>query len=169
VSFAPGIEFDFFPYAESTRRSLTVQYTIGAFRNDYREITVFDKLSETVPNHSVIVSLGLRQPWGSLGAYTSVSQHLNHTDRYRMSVSGSTDVRLFRGFSFNVFASYDKIRDQISLQKGSATRDEVLLRLRQLSTNYSYYLSFGFSYSFGSIYNNIVNPRFGGTGAIFFF
>jgi hypothetical protein len=86
-----------------------------------------------------------------------------------MSVSGSTDVRLFRGFSFNVFASYDKIRDQISLQKGSATRDEVLLRLRQLSTNYSYYLSFGFSYSFGSIYNNIVNPRFGGTGAIFFF
>jgi hypothetical protein len=169
VSFAPGIEFDFFPYAESTRRSLTVQYTIGAFRNDYREITVFDKLSETVPNHSVIVSLGLRQPWGSLGGYTSVSQHLNHTDRYRMSVSGSTDVRLFRGFSFNVYASYDKIRDQISLQKGSATRDEVLLRLRQLSTNYSYYLSFGFSYSFGSIYNNIVNPRFGGTGAIFFF
>jgi hypothetical protein len=169
VTFAPGIEFDFFPYAESTRRSLTVLYTIGAFRNDYRDLTVYDKLSETVPNHAVTVSLGLRQPWGSLGAYTSVSQHLNHTDRYRVSVSGSTDVRLFKGFSFNVYASYDNINDQISLPKGGATRDEVLLRLRQLSTNYSYYVGFGVSYSFGSIFNNIVNPRFGGSGGIIFF
>ena len=164
ISFSPGIEFDFFPYAESTRRSLTVQYTIGVTRYDYRELTVYDKLSEQVPTHALNVSLGLRQPWGTLTAYTRYSQHLNHTDRYSATILGSTNVRLFRGFSFNVLGSYSKINDQISLTKGDATRDEVLLRLKQLATDYSYRVSFGFSYSFGSIFNNVVNPRFGGGG-----
>jgi hypothetical protein len=165
ITVRPGIEFDFFPYAESSRRSLTIQYNVGLSRYQYREITVFDKLEETVPYHSVGVSLGLRQPWGTLSSGASYSQHLNHTDRYSASVSGSTNVRLFRGFSFNVFGSYGKINDQISLPKGDASRDEVLLRLRQLATNYSYYFSWGLTYTFGSIFNNVVNPRFSGGGA----
>ena len=164
ISFAPGIEFDFFPYAESTQRSLTVLYTVGLTRYDYRELTLYDKLSEEVPVHALNVSLGLRQPWGTLSAYARYSQHLNHTERYSATVLGSTNIRLFRGFSFNVLGTYSKINDQISLQKGDATRDEVLLRLRQLATDYSYRLSFGFTYSFGSIFNSVVNPRFGGGG-----
>jgi hypothetical protein len=166
---APAIEFDFFPYAESNRRSLAVQYTIGATRHKYRDATIFDKLEETVPNHSVNVSMGLRQPWGSLNVYSELSQHLNHRDRWRESIWGSTDVRLFKGFSFNVFAEYTKIKDQISLRKGSASTEEVLLRIRQLATDYSYYYGFGISYSFGSIFDNIVNPRFSGGGFFFFF
>ena len=31
-------------------------------------------------------------------------------------------------------------------------------------TGYQYFFNFGVSYSFGSILNNIVNPRFGGGG-----
>jgi hypothetical protein len=168
-NLAPGIEFDFFPYSESTRRSLTVQYNVGLTHYDYRDVTVFDKLTETVPNHNVAVSLGLRQPWGSVSVLGNFNQHLNNTARYRTGVFGSTDVRLFKGFSFNVFGSYDKIKDQISLPKGSASTEEVLLRLRQLQTNYSYFVSFGLSYSFGSIFNSVVNPRFGGSSGFFFF
>jgi hypothetical protein len=160
ISFAPGLEYDFFPYSESSRRSLTVRYTAGAVHNKYAELTVFDKLSETVPKHYLSVVLGLRQPWGSLNIYSNYSQQINHLDRYRESIFSDTSVRLFKGFSFNVFAEYDKIADQISLTKGGATETEVLLRLQQLQTNYSYYLSFGVSYSFGSIFNSIVNPRF---------
>lgn len=38
-----------------------------------------------------------------------------------------------------------------------------MLRRRQaLATDYEYELSIGISYTFGSIFNNIVNPRFGG-------
>ena len=167
---APGIEFDIFPYAESSRRSLTIQYNVGATFYDYREITIYDKASETVPNHSVSASLGLRQPWGSVSAMASVSQHLNNTERYRAGVFGSTDVRLFKGFSFNVFGSYDRIRDQIGLPKAGISTEEVLLRIRQLETGYSYYVSVGVSYSFGSIFNSVVNPRFGGGGShIIFF
>ena len=107
ISFAPGIEYDFFPYKDSSRRSLTMQYTVGAVHNEYAELTVYDKLTETVPRHYFNVALGLRQPWGSLNIYSSYSQQLNHLDRYRESIFGETSVRLFKGFSFNIFAEYD--------------------------------------------------------------
>jgi hypothetical protein len=161
IGGSPVIEFDFFPYSESTRRSLTVQYSAGATTFRYRELTIFDKLEETVPSHSLNTSLGLRAPWGSLGGTANISQHLNHTDRYRLSFNGNTDIRLFKGFSFNIYSQYDKIADQIGLRKEEATTEEVLLRLKQRATGYSYYLSFGINYSFGSIYNSTVNPRFG--------
>jgi Protein of unknown function, DUF481 len=169
TTLAPGLEYDFFPYSESHRRSLVVQYTLGATSYEYREVTIFDKLRETVRTHGVNVSLGLRQPWGSLSAYSSVLQHLQHTDRYRASVSGSADVSLFEGFSFNMVARYDRIKDQISLRKSSASTEEILLRLRQLATDYNYSFSVGISYSFGSIFNTLVNPRFGGPGGLVIF
>ena len=168
LNVAPGIEFDFFPYSESSRRSLTVQYTVGATYYDYRDVTIYDRLSETVPEHGVTVSLGLREPWGSVSAFANFKQHLNNLDRYRSGVFGSTDVRLFKGFSVNFFAQYDKIKDQIGLPKGVISTEEVLLRLRQLETNYSYFMGFGVSYSFGSIFNSVVNPRFGGSSGFFF-
>jgi hypothetical protein len=38
------------------------------------------------------------------------------------------------------------------------------VRQRQLATSYSYSVYFGVSYTFGSIFNNVVNPRFGSSG-----
>ena len=73
-------------------------------------------------------------------------------------------IRLFKGFSFNIFTELSRTRDQIYLPKGEATTEEILVRQRQLATGYQYFLNFGISYSFGSIFNNIVNPRFGGGG-----
>jgi hypothetical protein len=167
-SGSSGIEFDFFPYSESNRRSLTLQFMLGATTYRYRELTIFDKLRETVPHHTISMSLGLRQPWGSVGGSTSFQQHLNHTDRYRLSMFGNADVRLFKGFSFYMWSSYSRIRDQISLRKGTSTPEEILLRLNQQATGYSYNYSVGFSYSFGSIFTSIVNPRFSGTNVFFF-
>ena len=70
----------------------------------------------------------------------------------------------------NVNGFYARIRDQLYLPAGSASTAEILLRQRQLETSYNYFVSFGFSYQFGSIFNNIVNPRFGNSGGeIFFF
>jgi hypothetical protein len=66
-----------------------------------------------------------------------------------------------------MFAYYSKIRDQISLPRQGATPEEILLQLRQLQTNYSYSVGMGFSYSFGSVFTSIVNPRFSGTHFIF--
>ena len=158
-----------FPYSESSRRSLTFQYTVGATHYDYREVTIYDRLDETVPHHGLNISLGLKQPWGSVGTSADITQHLNHTERYRSSVFGSADVRLFKGFSFNVFANYSKIKDQIALPKSAVSTEEILLQIRQLHTGYSYFMGFNLNYSFGSIFNTIVNPRFGGSGGRMFF
>jgi hypothetical protein len=166
-TFAPGVEYSVFPYSESSRRSLTMLYTVGVSRYDYKDVTIFDRLEETVPNHSLNTSLGLRQPWGSVGMGVTLSEHLNKLDRHRISTFAHADVRLFKGFSFNFFGGYDRIRDQISLRKGGATPEEVLLRRQQLATGHSYNIGFGFSYSFGSIFNTVVNPRFGGGGGHF--
>jgi hypothetical protein len=37
----------------------------------------------------------------------------------------------------------------------------VLLRLRELQSDYELEFNIGFTYSFGSLFNNVVNPRFG--------
>jgi hypothetical protein len=70
---------------------------------------------------------------------------------------------LFKGFSVNFFGEFLRTRDQIYLPRGQASTEEILLRQRQLLTGYQYFADFGFSYTFGSIFNNIVNPRFGGS------
>ena len=161
ASVRAGLEVDLFPYRESSRRSVTVRYTVGADRNEYRELTIFDRIEETVPVHELDVSAGFRQPWGALTARATWVQQIEHPDQYRATLWGSTDVQMFSGFSFTLFGEYSRIRDQISLPKAGATRDEVLLRLQELDTSYSYLLGVGVSYSFGSIFNSVVNPRFG--------
>ncbi len=166
---APGIEYNFFPYSQSTRRMLTVQYTIGANRFDYDEETIFGKLKESMIDHRLNTSLSLRQPWGTASGSVSYTQFLNKPEHYRLSAFGATNVRLFKGFSFSVFGEVSRTRDQIYLPRGGATPEEILVRQKQLATGYSYFMNFSVSYSFGSIFNNIVNPRFGGGGGNFFF
>ena len=69
-----------------------------------------------------------------------------------------------------MFASIGRPRDQLYLPRAGATPEEILVRQQQLATTYRYSINFGLSYSFGSIFNNVVNPRFGsGGGEIFFF
>jgi hypothetical protein len=166
----PAIEYNFIPYSESTRRSLILQYSNGMTYADYRELTLFDELEETRPIHTLSFAYGTRQPWGSVSVGVNGSQYLHDTSKYNAGVSGSTSIRLFRGFSFNVSGGYSRVRDQLAIAKRNLTEEEILLRQRQVATNYSYYGYFGISYRFGSIFNNIVNPRFGGVsgGEIFF-
>lgn len=160
VNVSPAIEFNFFPYSQSSRRSLTLQYSIGPTIYKYRDPTIFDKLRETVQSHSLRTSIGIRAPWGSVSLSATGSQHLNNRHRYHVSFYGNTDIRLFKGFSFNVYSQYDKIADQIGLRKQDASTEEVLLHLQQLATGYSYFVDFGINYSFGSIFNSTVNSRF---------
>ena len=62
VSVFPGVEFDFFPYAEFERRRLTIWYEIGPNYYRYREPTIYDKLEERVTKQQMDVSLSFRQP-----------------------------------------------------------------------------------------------------------
>jgi hypothetical protein len=158
----PGIEFDWFPYKESTRRSLTFRYSVGPARYQYLRETIFSKLEETVWQHSLRSSLGLRQSWGSVGASAQFTQQLSALDRTRLALNAEMNIRLLKSLTLTTSGSYSRLRDQFTLEKGEATDEQVLLRQRQLATGYRYSFSVGFSYAFGALSNATVNPRFGG-------
>ena len=160
VRMMPGIEYDLFPYSESSKRSLTLQYNIGGAHYEYLAPTIFDKLSENTIDQSALASLGLQQPWGQIGAGLQFGQQLSTPERTRLTLSGSFSIRLLKSLTLNGEASFARIRDQFTIEKGQASDDEVLLRQRQLATGHRYFLSFGFSYSFGALGNTTVNPRF---------
>ncbi len=168
-SLMPGVEYDLFPYAESSRRSLTLQYLVGPTYWDYKQETIFRQTSETRWQESLTARLGLIQPWGRWSTSLTGSHYFHDTSKYHVTLFGSLSVRLFKGFSVNVSGNYSWIRDQLFIAAADASDDEILLRQRQLATTFSYFTSFGIQYRFGPIFNNVVNPRFGGGGGQEFF
>lgn len=76
-------------------------------------------------------------------------------------------LKIVKGFSFNFFGQFSKIHDQLSLQKGGASDEEILLKRSQIATQYRYNTFMGVSYTFGSIHSSTVNPRFSGLNISF--
>jgi hypothetical protein len=160
AKITPGLEYNIYPYKESTRRQLVLVYSIGMAFANYRDTTVFDQMQETRPTHSLSAALESTQPWGSLNATVSGSNYLDDWSKNRLNLSAGASVRIVRGLSFEFHGSYSRVRDQLSIEKAGASDEEVLLRLKQLKTSYFYSAYMGLSYTFGSKFNNIVNPRF---------
>ena len=80
----------------------------------------------------------------------------------KATMNFSIDFRITKGLSLDISSRYSFIHDQLSLRKGTASIEDVLLHQEELSTTYSYYFRICISYTFGSIYNNVVNPRLSG-------
>jgi hypothetical protein len=110
------------------------------------------------------VAVGLNQPWGNIDVSLNASNFFHDFSKNRIEVFGGVSMRVVKGLSVNLFANASRIRDQIALPRGEATQEDILLRRRALQTSFDYFGSVGISYTFGSIYNNIVNPRFGNRG-----
>ncbi len=155
-----GVEYDVFPYAESSRRELTFQLTSNINHFRYYEPTIYEKLSETVADAVFQTAFDVRQPWGSSGLSLEAATYFHDLGRHRLVATGSLDARLFKGFSLSLDGSASRINDQLFLRAGTASVEEILLRRRQLATTYRYRFAVGLSYTFGSIYNNVVNTRF---------
>jgi len=155
----PVLEWSAFPYAESTRRMLTVQYAVEGSYFDYVEETIYFKSSESLLRHELTASLNLTQPWGSANVYAGAGHFLRDLAQHSAGVGGFVNLRLARGFSVNLGGGVTRIQDLISVPAGERTPEDVLLRRRQLQTDYRYFTHFGLSYTFGSVFMNIVNPR----------
>jgi hypothetical protein len=164
LRIAPAVEYNVYPYAESTRRQLTVRYSVGPVWYDYAEPTIFERTSESRMQQSLLGSVVARQPWGSVNVSVEGAHFLDSFRQNRLVMGGGVELNLFRGFSLNVDGSYDRLRDQVYLRAGEASEEEILLRRRQLATGFQYFASVGVSYTFGSRFNTVVNPRFGGGG-----
>jgi hypothetical protein len=157
---SPGIEYSIFPYQISTRKSIKFTYMVGYGYHEYYEETIYEKTKENLFNHQFEGIVNIQQPWGSIEMGLEGSQYLHDMKRRRVEFFGQTSVRLFEGFSLRFQAVYDVVRDQLSLPKGEATLEEILLRQRELATDYNFSTSIAISYTFGSKFTNIVNTRF---------
>ena len=157
----PAIEFSVFPYREYATRKLTLEYRAGLHHARYKEITLFDKTRETVGQHEFEARFDQQKKWGSIEVGFEASQYLHDMALYRLEGQTELSIRIIRGLSVTMDAQASRIRDQISLPRRGATPEEVLLRLRELQSGYQVEFSIGLSYSFGSLFNNVVNPRFG--------
>lgn len=161
TNVAPAIEYNLFPYADYASRQLRFTYAAGMQHAKYYEVTLFDKLEETNPAHNAEITLDQVQPWGELEVNFEFDQYLHDTSKYRLEAGGELSFRISRGLTLDLDGSISRIRDQLSLPKRDATDEEVLLRLRELQSNYNSDFSVNLTYRFGSLFNNIVNPRFG--------
>jgi hypothetical protein len=164
TTFAPVLEYNIYPYSESTRRMLTLQYSVEASFADYYEQSIYFKTEEGLLSQSLAGALDLKQPWGSSSIFLEAGHYFHDFDLHHAEIGGSINVRLARGFSVSLFGSLGRVKDRISVAAGDATVEDVLLRRRLFETDYEYFSYISFSYTFGSIFNNIVNPRIGGGG-----
>ncbi len=158
---APAVEYNLFPYSQSTRRQLRFLYKIGVNRINYYEETIFGKTAQTLFKQSLSISFVMDEAWGSIETSLEGSHYFYDLNKFRVQFWTDLSLRIFEGLSLDLYGNISSIHDQLSLAKGNATQEEILLSQKQLASNYDYYTSVGLSYSFGSIYNNIVNPRFG--------
>ena len=161
VSIMPGIEYDLFPYSESTRRQLRILYTAGYSFVNYIDTTIYDKIREPLWSHSLTASYEVVQKWGNIDFSVGYSNYLKDWTKNNLYVSGFLTLRIAKGLSINLGGSASLIHDQLGLVKGDIPLDQILLQRKEMATQYSYFTSFGLTYTFGSIYNNVVNPRFG--------
>lgn len=157
---APAIEFNFFPYSESTYRELRLNYSVGYIYQFYNEMTIYDKMEEGYLRHSLELNAEVKQPWGEVDFVTEYSSHINDLSKNRFQIYMDISLNLFKGFAFSIRGGYSMIHDQISLPAEDLNLEDILLRRSELATQYDYWFRYGISYTFGSIYNNIVNPRF---------
>ncbi|HIP26604.1 MAG TPA: hypothetical protein EYG80_02995 [Flavobacteriaceae bacterium] len=159
-SIKPGIEYNLFDYKESEKKSVYINYKMGYVFNRYYEETVFNKNEELLWQHNLELGASLVEKWGNVSGYITYRSYLHDTTLNGFRTSLDTSLRLFKGFSLNLYASYGLSHDQINLRALGASREDILLQKQQIKSGYSYYGSVGLSYTFGSIYNTIVNPRF---------
>jgi hypothetical protein len=161
VQVAPGIEYNFFPYTESSHHQFRMEYRIWTLFNNYNEETIYFKNKETLARQEVSIVFALLEPWGEIDVTLSGSNYFHNFELNSFRLSGGIELNVTKGLSFEIGGGASAIHDQIALRKSEVDLEELLLRRRELETQFDYYTYFGFSYSFGSIYNNIVNTRFG--------
>jgi len=164
LTAAPAVEYDVFPYSESTKRQLRILYRLGFSRVRYLEETVYFKTAESLLQEALSVAYEVVRPWGKASVELEGSHFFHNAGFNRLELEAELEFRIWRGLSFEVDGSYARIRDQLALPAGEASYEEILLRQRQLATGYDYSFSAGFNFSFGSTRSNVVNPRFGNGG-----
>ena len=160
LTVAPAIEYNLFKYSDATTKQLRFLYRAGYQYNKYIDTTIFNKIEEGLPYHNLSISFKYVKQWGTLESRISWSNYLNDFSKYNVGIRLGGSIKIFKGLSLRLWGNIYQKRDQVALRKGDASTEDILLQQREMSSQYNFWTNFGLSYTFGSIYNNVVNPRF---------
>jgi hypothetical protein len=169
LSLKPALEYSIFPYKIFNTKYMGFLYKIGPIRNSYEDTTWRNKTKEWVLQQNLSFDMNFTQKWGSVSASLYWSNYFFDWKWNNYGFFGQGQFRIFKGLNFNFFGGLSFIHDQVELPKGNATQTQVLIRQRILRNTSDYFVGMGLSYRFGSIFNNVVNPRLGDAGGGFFF
>lgn len=155
-----AVEYNVFPYQEAQTRRFSFFYAIGPEYYDYTDLTIYDRETEWVGRHSLTIQYEQTQKWGEIDLSFGIQQYFHNHQLYNAFLNPNIEWQIFKGFSINMGGYFSFVNDRINIAKSDITDEDILLNIKQLDTDFTYYSYFGINYRFGSSYNNFVNPRF---------
>ncbi len=164
TEFMPSVEYDIYPYEEATHRQFRVLYSTGYQYSNYIDTTILNKTSEGLFKQELRVAYQIQDKWGSINISLSGSNYFHDFSKNKIELDGYIRLRIMKGLSLSVNGGVAYINDQLNLIKGDLSEAERLLRLKEQATNFSIGGGVSLTFTFGSIFNNVVNPRFGNGG-----
>ena len=156
---APAIEYSIYPYKDVLSKEITLAYRIGTGKRNYIEETIYGYNEQKLTSQTLSLNIRFRQKWGNISSYINGTQFLNDGTKKRFSLRSDLDIRVFEGLAVRLSGNINLIREQYSLAAGNTSVEDLLLQQRQIATDYRTNFSIGLSYTFGSIYNSIINTR----------
>lgn len=156
---SPAIEYSFFPYSEVAHREITAVYKVGLVFNDYLEETIYFQDQEGLMRQTIAIQARFNQPWGRIWSSLEASHYIHDFSKNSLELDSNISFRIFKGLSARISADVEFINDQLTLPRRGVTLEEVLTQQRQLATNFDAGIGIGLSYTFGSMFNNVVNTR----------
>ena len=161
LELAPAIEYNIYPYSDYNHTECRILYK-AVFNNvEYYAKTIYDKVNENLGYQSLSVNLEIKQRWGSIDTRLEGLNYFHDFSKNRLNFDSNFRFRVSEGLSLNFSGGFSMIHDQLNLPSEGATQEEILLTRKEIATQFEYSFSVGFRYTFGSIFSNIVNPRFG--------
>lgn len=155
----PAIEYSFFPYYEFVRREMVINYRIGYGYRNYIEETIYNKFEENVYLHQLAFETRFRQPWGEIYTNFRAKSFLQDPSKNSFRFDSWFSIRVFEGLSVKFGGEIELIRDQLSLPKGNASIEDLLLQQQEIATDFRSEFRIAIGYTFGSAFNNYLNSR----------
>ena len=157
----PAVEFNLYRYADASQKEFRFLYGVTYEHINYMDSTIFNKMIDNLFTHELHIKFMQIMDWGEIIINAWGTGYINDWTQYALGARASANIYIVKGFSFHIHGDFSYIQNQAGLRKGAVSPEEFLLGQREMETDYTYGMSIGFSYRFGSIFNNAVNPRFG--------
>ncbi len=149
-----GIEYDLYPYSEFLRRQLRIAYWVGYSSRKYENTTFWggDERNDWI--HTLSAAYNILQKWGSVNISANYTNTLDNWSNNSLDLESYMNIRVTKGLMFTVSGSYSLFKSE-TFSSLIGEYPGILL-----DKHHSTSVSCGIAYTFGSIYRNVVNPRF---------